>query len=72
MAVSVTFVGPSYSGGSGSDSFTSADYADAAAAVAAESNGFIVFANPIDQGQTTSLGKSRAASIAWIKEIVTL
>ena len=59
-------------GGSGGDAFTSTDYANAAAAVAAVSNGFIVFANPVDPTQSTSLGKSRAVSVSAIREIVSL
>lgn len=70
--VAVSLMTYSVGGGSGADTFTSAGYEDAGAAVAAASNGFIVFANPVDAGETTSLGKSRAVSVAAIRQIVSV
>lgn len=71
--VAVSLVGPSFSGGGGGDTFTDLiTFADAAAAVAGVSNGFIVFLNPLDVGQTTSLGKKRAVSVTAIREITSL
>jgi hypothetical protein len=66
MAVSIKIVSSAVSGGAGSDTVTANDYANAAAAVAAISTGFLPVTQPADGG------KARSINVARIEQIVSL
>lgn len=71
--VAVTLVSNTYGGGSGGDGFQDlTTYTDAAAAVAAVSNGLLVFDAPQDLGASAPDSKSRAVAVSQIKEIRSL
>ena len=71
MAVRVTPKMDNYAGGSGSAFFDDTSFANAAAAIAAVSNGFIVFPSPVDPGGSVA-ADPRAINTARIYSIVTI
>jgi hypothetical protein len=71
MAVRVTLKTNIAAGGSGSAFFDDTSFANAAAAISAISNGFIVFPSPVDPGGSVS-PDARAYNVASIESIITI
>lgn len=70
--VAITLNGPAFSGGSGADTITTAEYANAAAADAAiTARGTLPVTTPVDLASGTAL-KSRNIPVVSILQIVSL
>lgn len=71
MAVAISLVSHAQSGGTGSDTITTAEYSDSTAAVAAVASGFLPVTTPLDSGASVA-GKKRHIPTSSIREIVSL